>query len=225
MAATKKVTIPVKDLPAMLPSGKHLVRYRVVSEDKNRVSAWSPIYSIGVPAITKGIASIATTGTVVTYTTDIDHKFVVGDVVSIADTTPSKYSYSSATVIAPVTSKTFSVASTDTGAHTANTGRVNAGAEIRKSVSVSGKTATLSWTFPATIDTKSVDVYVRTMTGDPGVWGSYVYYKTVTEGSCTYIASASESKVQFLVQASTYPQVVIDEESVTKIFYSAESNI
>ena len=222
MAATKKVTIPVEDLPAMLPSGKHLVRYRVVSEDKNRVSAWSPTYSIGVPAITKAVTAISASGTVVTYTTDIPHKFVIGDTVSISDTDPAKYSYNSVKVIAPVTSNTFSVASTDTGIHTENTGRVNSGAEIRKSVSVSDKTARLSWTFPESIDVKSVDVYVRTMTGSPGTWGSYVYYKTVTEGSCTYIASALESKVQFLVQASTYPQI---ESAAAKIFYSAEHNI
>lgn len=222
MATTKKVTIPVKDLPAMLSTGKQLVRYRVVSEDKNRISAWSPVYSISIPAVTKAITAISASGTVVTYTTDIAHKFVVGDTVSIADTDPAKYSYSSVKVIAPVTSDTFSVASTDTGTHTENTGRVNSGAQIRKSVSVSSKTATLSWTFPESIDVKSVDVYVRTMTGSPGVWGSYVYYKTVTEGSCTYIASDLESKVQFLVQASTYPQV---ESAVAKIFYSAEHNI
>jgi hypothetical protein len=222
MAATKKVTIPVKDLPPMLPSGKHLVRYRIVSEDKNRVSAWSPIYSLAIPAITKAVTEISASGTVVTYTTAIPHNFVVGDAVSIADTDPAKYSYSSVMVIAPVTSNTFSVASVDTGTHTVNTGRVNSGAEIRKSVAVSGKTATLSWTFPESIDVKSVDVYVRAMTGSPGVWGSYVYYKTVTEGSCTYIASALESKVQFLVQASTYPQI---ESAVAAIFYSAEHNI
>lgn len=220
MAISKKVTIPVKDLPAMLPSGKHLVRYRVISEDKNRISAWSPIYSIGIPAMTKGIVSVTTTGTAVTYTTDIDHNFSIGDIVSIADTTPSKYSYSSAIVIAPLTNNTFSVASTDTGAHTANTGRVNTGAEIRKSLAVSGKTATLSWTLPDTIDSKSVDVYISTASSP--LDSTFRYYKTVTEGSCTYIASASESKIKFLVQASTYPQVV---STAAKIFYSAQSDI
>jgi hypothetical protein len=221
MAATKKVTIPVKDLPAMLPSGKHLVRYRVVSEDKNRVSAWSPIYSIGIPAITKAIESIATTGTVVTYTTEIPHKFSVGDIVSIADTDPSEYSHNSVTVIAPVTSLTFSIASTDTEAYVGY-GRVNSGAEIRKSLSVSGKTATLSWTLPDTIDNKSLDVYISTDINAHPADSTFRYYKTVTEGSCTYIASASESKIKFLVQASTYPQEVSE---VAKIFYSAQSDI
>jgi hypothetical protein len=42
----KKVTIEKKDLPPLSPNGEYLIRYRVISEDKNRTSPWSPIYTL-----------------------------------------------------------------------------------------------------------------------------------------------------------------------------------
>jgi len=39
----KKITIPAADLPDLLPgSTKYVVRFRFVSDDKNRTSHWSP---------------------------------------------------------------------------------------------------------------------------------------------------------------------------------------
>lgn len=44
---TKKVIIPVNDLPApSMTNSTYEIRYRVVSEDKNRVSAWTPIFTV-----------------------------------------------------------------------------------------------------------------------------------------------------------------------------------
>ena len=43
----KKVTVLRKDLPALNTKyGEYLVRYRIVSEDKNRTSHWSQVYSL-----------------------------------------------------------------------------------------------------------------------------------------------------------------------------------
>jgi hypothetical protein len=42
----KKVIIENSDLPVINATGKYLLRYRVVSEDRNRFSHWSPIYQI-----------------------------------------------------------------------------------------------------------------------------------------------------------------------------------
>lgn len=43
----KKVVIKKEDLPAFNgTTQKYYVRYRVVSEDKNRFSSWSPYYSV-----------------------------------------------------------------------------------------------------------------------------------------------------------------------------------
>jgi hypothetical protein len=44
--SAKKVTIEKKDLPPLTPNGEYLIRYRVISEDKNRTSHWSPIYTL-----------------------------------------------------------------------------------------------------------------------------------------------------------------------------------
>jgi hypothetical protein len=43
----KKVIIPIAELPGSSPiADGYLVRFRIVSEDKNRVSHWSPIYVV-----------------------------------------------------------------------------------------------------------------------------------------------------------------------------------
>lgn len=42
----KKVTVLRGDLPAIGPNNNFIVRYRIVSEDKNRFSHWSPQYDI-----------------------------------------------------------------------------------------------------------------------------------------------------------------------------------
>jgi hypothetical protein len=52
--SVKKITIEKKDLVPLSPDGKYLLRYRIISEDKNRTSHWSPIYSLDVANIKKG---------------------------------------------------------------------------------------------------------------------------------------------------------------------------
>ena len=42
----KKVIISKDDLPAVGPNNNHIVRYRIISEDKNRTSHWSPVYNL-----------------------------------------------------------------------------------------------------------------------------------------------------------------------------------
>lgn len=53
-AGIKKVIIPKESLPSILGSEhKYIVRYRVISEDKNRVSHWSPQYKVTAPAVSQ----------------------------------------------------------------------------------------------------------------------------------------------------------------------------
>lgn len=48
----KKVIIPKNELPSVdLNNLKYNVRYRIVSEDKNRISYWSKIYSVTPPPV------------------------------------------------------------------------------------------------------------------------------------------------------------------------------
>ena len=39
-----RIAIPVTNLPPVSSSAQHVVRFRIVSEDRNRVSDWSPIF-------------------------------------------------------------------------------------------------------------------------------------------------------------------------------------
>lgn len=47
----KKVTIPRSSLPPVGPDNNYLIRYRIVSEDKNRSSHWSQLYNLSAPAV------------------------------------------------------------------------------------------------------------------------------------------------------------------------------
>jgi hypothetical protein len=53
--STKKVIIEKKDLPPLTPDGEYLIRYRIVSEDKNRTSHWSPIYTLDTTRVPTGV--------------------------------------------------------------------------------------------------------------------------------------------------------------------------
>lgn len=45
----KQVKLPIKSLSTVDSLNRYLVRYRIVSDDKNRISHWSPLYT--VPAL------------------------------------------------------------------------------------------------------------------------------------------------------------------------------
>lgn len=62
----KKVIIKKEDLPAFNGiTQSYLVRYRIVSEDKNRTSHWSPYYSLSNPLTEKVNCSVLVTGNVI----------------------------------------------------------------------------------------------------------------------------------------------------------------
>lgn len=48
----KKAILPSSSLPPVNAENKYVYRYRIVSEDRNRTSAWSPIKTIDAPPIT-----------------------------------------------------------------------------------------------------------------------------------------------------------------------------
>lgn len=64
--AIQKVTILKENLPPLLyDSGEYGIRYRVVSEDRNRASSWSPIYKIQSGAISEVDGSVSVSGNTV----------------------------------------------------------------------------------------------------------------------------------------------------------------
>jgi hypothetical protein len=44
-----RFVIPIEDLPPVSSSAQHIVRFRVVSEDRNRISDYSPIFLLESP--------------------------------------------------------------------------------------------------------------------------------------------------------------------------------
>jgi hypothetical protein len=86
--SVKKVTVEKKDLPPLSPNGEYLIRYRIISEDKNRTSHWSPIYTLDSrrvikapdetdPDLTFAAANISTTSNLITK----QNTFIVGQMV------------------------------------------------------------------------------------------------------------------------------------------------
>lgn len=50
----KKVTISKSDLPAFNSTyNQYVVRYRIISEDRNKTSHWSPQYKLTAPSVTR----------------------------------------------------------------------------------------------------------------------------------------------------------------------------
>jgi hypothetical protein len=99
--SVKKVTIEKKDSPPLSPNGEYLIRYRIISEDKNRTSHWSPIYRLDVSNLISAVtgtvlvnqdlitiawekASLKTSYDVfVRFNFDIQHKSLTDNVASI----------------------------------------------------------------------------------------------------------------------------------------------
>jgi hypothetical protein len=86
--SVKKVTVEKKDLPPLSPNGEYLIRYRIISEDKNRTSHWSPIYTLDSrrvikapdetdPDLTFAASNISTTSNLINK----EHFFILGQMV------------------------------------------------------------------------------------------------------------------------------------------------
>jgi hypothetical protein len=58
----KKVRIPKNQLPPVGDDNEHLIRYRVVSDDKNRSSHWSPIFVVPAQDTQQVIGQLIYTG-------------------------------------------------------------------------------------------------------------------------------------------------------------------
>jgi hypothetical protein len=108
----KKVTIEENQLPPLSPDGKYLLRYRIISEDKNRTSHWSPIYSIDATPFIDSVSSnieVTNTGITVSWGDDNGRSeydiFVSYGTLSGGVTTYEPYSYHGSS---PIHSYSFS---------------------------------------------------------------------------------------------------------------------
>jgi len=62
----KILRIPKKQLPPVQSDNKYSVRFRLISEDKNRISHWSPIFVIDSTAPTSVQGGVVVNGSIVT---------------------------------------------------------------------------------------------------------------------------------------------------------------
>ena len=62
----KKVVISKAFLPDVTTENQYLVRYRIVSEDKNRVSGWSPIFQLDAKPVQPVDGDFSISGRVIT---------------------------------------------------------------------------------------------------------------------------------------------------------------
>lgn len=147
-ANIKKVTIAKSDLPSIIGTDfTYNVRYRVLSEDKNRSSHWSQIYNL------------------------------------------------SATTQIPVTNLSYSY--------------------VKETVNTSGGTTTairLNWIVPSTLGINTFDIFVKRD------GGSYTYYGTAFTNTYVVTRESTETSIQILVQAPTYPKA---ETASAKLFATA----
>lgn len=62
----KKVIISKASLPDVTLDNQYLVRYRIVSEDRNRVSGWSPVFKLNAKDVEMVDADVSINGRVIT---------------------------------------------------------------------------------------------------------------------------------------------------------------
>lgn len=61
----KNVVIPRSELPAVNSSNQYIVRYRVVTDDRNRYSQWSPMFLVDGNSVSEVDADASVSGRVI----------------------------------------------------------------------------------------------------------------------------------------------------------------
>jgi hypothetical protein len=61
----KNVVVSSQDLPAVNSNNEYIVRYRIVSDDKNRYSQWSPMFLVQGNDVTEVDADASVSGRVI----------------------------------------------------------------------------------------------------------------------------------------------------------------
>lgn len=101
-AGIKKVVVPKSSLPSVNDNNEHLVRFRIVSDDRNRYSQWSPIYLVSGTSVQAVDADSFTSGRIVTIawsdaqdrgTYDIFVKFDNGEYTYQGTASSTQYSF------------------------------------------------------------------------------------------------------------------------------------
>ena len=64
----KNAKLPSRNLPPVNENNEYAYRYRITSEDKNRISAWSPIKIIAAPTVQVVSGDVNISGNAITAT-------------------------------------------------------------------------------------------------------------------------------------------------------------
>lgn len=213
----KKAKISVDDLPSINSStGGYSVRYRVISEDKNRVSHWSPVHLVRpeytfVPGLIKfssgnqianitwdSVTILKDTATVqqinnkvlnsniATLTTSGAHYMKVGEWVTVSGVNAT---FNGTYELTAVTANTFS--------YYKNTG--NVGSSAVNPLGTYKRNSIMS-------KPKEYDVWLRWDRNDNGDW----YYKERIEGTSVSFPHQSTYTINNVIQASAPNRLSIE---------------
>jgi hypothetical protein len=180
-----KIKILNKDLPPINTLNQHVLRYRVVSNDRNRSSEYSSIYHVDsypIPSTATSITNLAIVSGTVTVTTASAHGLNVGQIVVFSNTvSPFTAVTGAQTILTVPTINTFTVLIGSSTVSTAATTGTAASITVNK-VGVTSAPAgffSVSWT-----DTNlrpRYDVFVKFDNA-----ASYSYHGTATGNVYTF---------------------------------------
>ena len=206
----KKSLLLKKDLPPVNSTNQHVVRYRVVSEDLNRISAWSSIYyvdSYPIPSPATSITNLAIVSGTVTVTTASAHGLSVGQIVTFSSTvSPFAAVTGAQTILTVPTINTFTVLIGSSTVSTAATTGIVTSITVNKLNIVSGG-GSWSVTWKDTDLRQKYDVFVKFDSA-----ASYSYHGTATVGN----AITKVTTYTFPNTGTTNVRITIQPEGILK---------
>ena len=206
----KKSLLLNKDLPPVNSFNQHVIKYRVVSEDFNRTSAWSSIYyvdSYTIPAPATSITELAIVSGTVTVTTASAHGLSVGQIVTFSSTvSPFAAVTGAQTILTVPTINTFTVLIGSSTVSTAATTGIVTSITVNKLNIVSGG-GSWSVTWKDTDLRQKYDVFVKFDSA-----ASYSYHGTATVGN----AITKVTTYTFPNTGTTNVRITIQPEGILK---------
>ena len=228
----KNIIVPAASLPGISDDGRYQIRYRIVSEDRNRSSAWSNVADIYAATLqdTLKIADIATvsdpTGTgQFRYLTDYKdgstserqaHGLIVGDSVSVVGVDNDLFNIYGGSVIEVINANEFVVLSPNP----VDPGVISAGGALiglNLSLSASNSVILLIWETTPAISTP-IDIYVQYPNSTS--FNGWSFYKTVTSNETNILLKAGNNQINIHAQASTRNKVL---STYSKLFSASYS--
>jgi hypothetical protein len=213
MAVDKNITKSLllkKDLPPVTSANQHVVRYRVISENLNKVSAWSSIYyvdSYPIPSTATSITNLSIASGTVTVTTASAHGISVGETVTFSSTISPFAAVTGAQIVLTVpTINTFTVLiGSSTVSSAATTGIVTS--IIVNKVNIVSGGGSWSVTWKDTDFREKYDIFVKFDNA-----ASYSYHGTASVGN----AITKVTTYTFPNTGTTNVRVTIQPEGILK---------